>query len=119
MLALQAAGKSFGEDAVAGVDERSTSCRVRARLRRSFMEGVTHEDVPIVVGIITSLLVASLCAAGAGLSRHPRTSLVLLLVALIPLLVWGVLGPMTIGALFLFAAGLLFMALIKVASRTS
>ncbi len=79
-------------------------------------EGLTSEDIPKVTGISLSLIGSSVSAALAAWSHNRRAASVLLVLALIPLLVWGVLGSMTIGVLFLVAAGFLIVALIKVAS---
>lgn len=68
------------------------------------------EDVANIIGIAASLGVAAACTAAAALGRHRRTALGLLWIALVPLLVWGVLGAWTIGGLFLLAAAFVMAA---------
>lgn len=80
------------------------------------IEGVESEDVPGVAGISLSLIAGSVFAGLAAWARNRRAAVVLLVLALIPLLVWGILGAMTIGGLFLVAASFLIAALTKVAS---
>lgn len=77
---------------------------------------VVDEDVTAVVGIAASLFIAAVCATGAVLVRSRRATVVLLAVAVVPLLIWGLLS-MTIGPLLLLAAGFLIAALVKVVSQ--
>lgn len=62
-----------------------------------------------------SLVFASVCALSAALSRAYRAAIVLLSLAVVPLLVWGVVS-MAMGPAFLIAAGFLLAAVVKVAS---
>lgn len=77
-------------------------------------EGIVAEDVWTVAGVTASLIFASVCALGAALSRTALAALVLLGLAVVPLLAWGVLS-MGMGPAFLVAAGFLIAALVKVA----
>lgn len=68
-----------------------------------------------VAAAASSLVFASVCALGAALSRTYRAAIVLLSLAVVPLLAWGVLS-MAMGPVFLIAAGFLIAAVVKVAS---
>lgn len=74
-------------------------------------EGIAEGDLLSIIGIVASLVVAAVCTAGAALLRRRQTSIVLLVIALIPLVAWGFLGAWTIGGLFLLSGAFVVAAL--------
>ncbi len=67
-------------------------------------EGIAEGDLGSIITIASTLALAAVLTAQAALVSNRQLAMGLLGIALVPLVIWGVLGAWTIGGLFLLSA---------------